>query len=185
MYRHLVGSLKYLTLTRPAIPYYVSVVSRFMQNPKKSHLEAIQKILRYVKESIDHGILYPSSEVLDVYGYCDADYAGDHDTRRSTTIYVFMLGSRAVFWCSKRQPIVLLASTEVEYRAAAMVAQELKVYYDNMLAMRLAEYPVFHARTKHAELHYHFLREKVLRGEIHLDYVKTDDQITYIFTKGL
>ena len=85
MYRGLVGSLIYLTLTRPDVAYALSVVSRFMQNPKKYHLEAIRRILRYIKGTVDHGIMYPSGELFEIHGYCDADYAGDHDTRRSTT----------------------------------------------------------------------------------------------------
>ncbi|KAL6327017.1 hypothetical protein AAG906_013184 [Vitis piasezkii] len=81
------------------------VMSRYMQNPKKPHLEAVRRILRHVKGTIDYGLLYKKGEDCKLVGYCDADYAGDHDTRRSTTGYVFMLGSGAISWCSKRQPI--------------------------------------------------------------------------------
>ena len=81
MYRQLVGSLIYLTLTRPDISFVVGVVSRYMQNPKKSHLEAVRRILRYVKGTIDYGLLYKNGEDCKLVGYCDADYAGDHDTR--------------------------------------------------------------------------------------------------------
>ncbi|KAE8673443.1 Detected protein of unknown function [Hibiscus syriacus] len=85
MYRQLVGSLIYLTLTRPDISYAVGVMSRYMQNPKKPHLDAVRRILRYVKSTIDYGLLYNKGEDYKLVGYCDADYAGDHDTRRSTT----------------------------------------------------------------------------------------------------
>ncbi|KAE8679378.1 hypothetical protein F3Y22_tig00111402pilonHSYRG01323 [Hibiscus syriacus] len=136
-------------------------------------------------------------------GYCDADYAGDHDTRRSTTGYVFKLGSGTISWCSKRQPTVSLSTTEAEYRAAAMAAQEstwliqlmnnlhqpvdyaILLYCDNQSAIRLAENPVFHARTKHVEVHYHFVREKVLQEEIEMRQIKTDEQIADLFTKSL
>ena len=203
MYRQLVGSLIYLTLTQSDITYAVSVISRFMQKPKKLHLEAIKRILRFVKGSIDYGILYRNDRKFEVAGYCDADYAGDLDTRRSTTGYVFNLGSRAVSWCSKRQPTVSLSSTKAEYRASAMATREcvwltqllkdlhqpvdygVKLSCDNQSTIRLAENPVFHARTKHVEVHDHFVREKVLRGEIKLEQVKTDDQIADILTKGL
>ncbi|GKV08051.1 hypothetical protein SLEP1_g19738 [Rubroshorea leprosula] len=87
MYRKLVGSLIYLTLSRPDISFAVGVVNRFMQNPKKSHLEAVRRILKYVKGTLDYGILYKSGTECKVVGYCDADYAGCHDTRRSTTGY--------------------------------------------------------------------------------------------------
>ncbi|KAA0037350.1 Integrase, catalytic core [Cucumis melo var. makuwa] len=129
--------------------------------------------------------------------------AKDHDTRRSTTRYLFKLGYGAVSWCSKRQLTVALSTTEAEYRAAAMAAQEnmwikqlMKdlrqeinhaaiLYYDNLSAICLAENPVFHARTKHVEVHYHFIREKVLQEEIEMKPIKTEDQIADIFTKYL
>ncbi|KAE8669328.1 tir-nbs resistance protein [Hibiscus syriacus] len=170
MYRQLIGSLIYLTLTRPDISYAVGVMSR---------------------------------EDCKLVGYCDADYAGDHDTRRSTTGYVFKLGSGTISWCSKRQPTVSLSTTEAEYRAAAMAAQEstwliqlmnnlhqpvdyaIPLYCDNQSAIRLAENPVFHARTKHVEVHYHFVREKVLQEEIEMRQIKTDEQIADLFTKSL
>ncbi|KAL5549787.1 hypothetical protein UlMin_005018 [Ulmus minor] len=203
MYRQLVGSLIYLTLTRPDISYAVGVMSRYMQNPKKPHLEAVRRILRYVKSTIDYGLLYKKGEDCKLVGYCDADYAGDHDTRRSTTGYVFKLGSGTISWCSKRQPTVSLSTTEAEYRAAAMAAQEstwliqlmndlhqpvdyaVPLYCDNQSAIRLAENPVFHARTKHVEVHYHFIREKVLQEEIEMKQIKTDDQVADLFTKSL
>ncbi|CAL8099446.1 unnamed protein product [Prunus armeniaca] len=203
MYRQLVGSLIYLTLTRPNISYAVGVMSRYMQNPKKSHLDAVRRILRYVKSMIDYGLLYKKGEDCKLVGYCDADYAGDHDTRQSTTGYVFKLGSGTISWCSKRQPTVSLSTTEAEYRAAAMAAQEITwltqlmndlhqlvdysvpLYCDNQSAVRLAENPVFYARTKHVEIHYHFIREKVLQEEIEMRHINTDDQVADLFTKSL
>lgn len=203
MYRQIVGSLIYLTISRPDIAFAVGVVSRFMQKPRKTHLEAVKRILRYVKGTIDWGLFYKNGVQSKVSGYCDADYAGDHDTRRSTTGYVFNLGSGAISWCSKRQPTVSLSTTEAEYRAGAMAAQEcawltqlmkdlnqptedgVPLHCDNISAVRLAENPVFHARTKHVEVHYHFLREKVLKGDIDMKAVRTEDQVADIFTKSL
>ncbi|KAE8670896.1 Detected protein of unknown function [Hibiscus syriacus] len=186
MYRQLVGSLIYLTLTQPDISYAVGVMSRYMQNPKKPHLESFRRILRYVKSTIDYGILYKKGRNCKLVGYCDADYAGDHDTHRSSTGYIFTLGSGTISWCSKRQPTVSLSTTEAEYRAAAMVAQEstwliqlmndlyrpidyaVLLYCEHQSAIRLAENLVFHARTKHVEVYYHFVREKVLQEEIEM-----------------
>jgi len=203
MYRQLVGTLIYLTLTRPDISFAVGVMSRYMQNPKKPHLEAVRRILRYVNRTLDHGIMYKRGGECKLVGYCDADYAGDHDTRRSTTGYIFMLGSGAISWCSKRQPTVSLSTTEAEYRAAAMAAQEstwlmqlledlhqlvkypIPLYCDNLSAIRLAENPVFHARTKHVEVHYHFIKEKVLKEEIELKHVRTKNQAADLLTKSL
>ena len=115
MYRQLVGSLIYLTLTRPYIFYPVGVVSRYMSNPKKPHLDAVTRILRYVKGTMNFGILYKKTNDCLVMGYCDADYVGDCGTRRSTTGYFFSLEFGAISRCSKRQPIVALSSTEAEY----------------------------------------------------------------------
>ena len=174
-----------------------------MQNPKKSHLEAVRRILRYVKSTLGYGIMFKKGGDCRLVGYCDADYAGDHDTRRSTSGYVCLLGSGVISWCSKIQPTVSLSTTEAEYRATTMTAQEITwimqllkelhqptnysvpLYCDNLSAIRLAENPVFHARTKHVEVHYHFIREKVLQGEINLKHVGTDGQVADVFTKGL
>ncbi|XP_047264046.1 secreted RxLR effector protein 161-like [Capsicum annuum] len=95
-----------------------------MHNPKKHHIEAVQRILRYVISTINYGLLYEKGEECELVGYCDSDYGGDHDTRRSTTGFVFMLGAGAISWCSKRQPTVSLSTTEAKYRAAAVAAQE-------------------------------------------------------------
>ncbi|XP_052478501.1 uncharacterized mitochondrial protein AtMg00810-like [Gossypium raimondii] len=115
MYQQLVGSLIYLTLIRPDISFAVGVISRYMQHPKKPYLEVVRRILRYVKNTFGYGIMYKRGRGCKLVGYCDADYAGDHDTRHSTTGYVFMLGSRAISWCSKRQPTMSLSTTEAEY----------------------------------------------------------------------
>ena len=123
--------------------------------------------------------------------------------RRSTNGFMFSLGSAAVTWSSKKQPTVALSSTEAEYRGAATAACEVVwlqkllhdldaqvdnpvvIYCDNMRSIQLARNPVFHARTKHIEVHYHFVREEVLAGEIDLAYVSTHEQIADIFTKAL
>ncbi|XP_062100706.1 uncharacterized mitochondrial protein AtMg00810-like [Humulus lupulus] len=180
MYRQLVGSLIYLRLTQPDISYVVGIASWYMQRPRKPHLEAVRRMLRYVKDEVK------------IVGYCDADYAGDHDTRRSTTGYVFKLGSGAISWCSNRQPTVSLSTTEAEYRASALAAQEITwlmqlmkdlhplkdyvmlFYCDNQSTIRLAENPVFHARTKYVEVHYHFMREKVLQEKLKMHKVKSE-----------
>ena len=203
MYQRMVGSLIYLTLTRLDIAYSVGVVSRYMSNPKKSHLDAVRRIIRYIKGTVNLGILYKKIKDFQMEGYCDADYATDYDTRRSTTGYSFSLGSGVISWCSKRQPTVALSSTEAEYRSATMAAQEstwlkqlmkdlrqpteyqVRIFCDNLSSIRLAENPVFHARTKHIEVHYHYIREKVLEGEIEMVPIKTEEQNADIFTKGL
>ncbi|KAJ9554092.1 hypothetical protein OSB04_018137 [Centaurea solstitialis] len=195
-FRQLVGSLFYLTITRPDLAYSVGVVSQFMDKP-------CEKILRYVKGTLQLGLLYKPNVSLSLHGFTDADWAGDVITRRSTTGYCFSLGSAVVSWCSKKQQTVTLSSTEAEYVAATMATQEciwlkrllkdigVNIDYpvplacDNESTIKLAGNPVFHARTKHIEVHHHFVREKVLNQEIVLQKVKTNDQVADVFTKAL
>ncbi|XP_062104056.1 secreted RxLR effector protein 161-like [Humulus lupulus] len=122
-------------------------------------------MLRYAKDTINYGLLYKNGDEVNIVGYCDVDYASDHNTRPSTTQYVFKLGSGVISWCSKRQPKVSLSTTEVEYRVKIMEAQErtwlmklmkdlhqstdnaVPLYCDNQYAIRLVENQAFHART--------------------------------------
>lgn len=202
-YRTLVGSLIYLTITRPDISFPVGVVSQFMQKPRKPHLDAVKRILRYLKNTMNYGLMYKQSAEVLLSGFTDADWAGDPSSRRSTSGYCFDLGSAVISWCSKKQATIALSSTEAEYNAATLAAQEcvwltrlikdishasmqpVELYCDNMSSIRLASNPVFHARTKHIEVHYHFIREKVLQEEIDLIKVDTNEQLADIFTKAL
>ena len=106
------GSLMYLTATRPNIMHDVSLISRFMEKPKDAHWQAAKIILRYVKGTKRFGILYTASECSDLVGYTDSDWAGSVDDRNSTSGYVFHMGSGAISWASKKQPIVALSTAE-------------------------------------------------------------------------
>jgi hypothetical protein len=203
MYRRIVGSLIYMTITRPDLSYAVGVVSQFMQTPRKPHLDAVRRILRYIKHTLHCGIFYEAKNQLQVHGYTDADWVGNVSDRRSTNGFLFSFGSGAVSWSSKKQPTVALSSTEAEYRGAAIAACEVVwlqkllsdlgllvnapvvIYCDNISSILLANNPVYHARTKHIEVHYHFIREKVLAKKIDLIHVSTEDQVVDIFTKAL
>ena len=123
-FRQLVGSLIYLTITRPEIAYSVGAISQFMQDPKTPHLDAAKRILRYIKGSADYGLLYEKSNDFLLRGFTDADWVGDANDRRSTSGYCFNIGSVVVSWCSKKQSTVALSSTEAEYMAATMATQE-------------------------------------------------------------
>ena len=96
----------------------------WLVEPKRQHLEVILQILGYINSTIDYRIFYKKDMPCKITRYCDANYAGDHDTRRLTIEYIFILGLGVLSWCSKRQPIVSLSSMEMEYRAAVMVAQK-------------------------------------------------------------
>jgi hypothetical protein len=203
MYKRIVGSLIYMTITRPDLSYAVGMVSQFMQTPRKPHLDAVRRILRYIKHTLHCGIFYEAKSQLQVHGYIDADWAGNVSDRRSTSGFLFSFGSGVVSWSSKKQPTVALSNTEAEYRGATIIACEVVwlqkllsdlglsvnahvvIYCDNISSILLANNPVYHARTKHIEVHYHFIREKVLAKEIDLIHVNTEDQVADIFTKAL
>ena len=203
MYRKMVGKLVYLTITRPDLSYAIGLVSQFVQNPRKPHLHAARRILRYVKFTIQYGLYYTIFGSIQLHGYTDADWVGSIQDRRSTSGYAFSIGSAVVSWASKKQPTVALSSTEAEYQGATLAARDavwlkalleeigiksqdpIPIYADNISSIMLANNPVFHARTKHIEVHYHFIREKVLSREIDLEYVAIEDQVANILTKAL
>eukprot|EP00253_Pinus_taeda_P007023 PITA_07023 len=122
LYKSIVGSLMYLTATRPDIMFDVSLISRFMERPKEAHWQAAKRILRYVKGTKSFGILYNVSEHSDLVGYTDSDWAGSVDDRKSTSGYVFHMGSETISWASKKQSIVALSTAEAEYVAATAAA---------------------------------------------------------------
>ncbi len=203
MYRRIVGNLIYMTITRPNLSYAIGVVSQFMQTPQKPHLDAVRRRLRYIKHTLQCGIFYEAKSQLQVHGYTDADQAGNVFNKRSTSGFMFSFGSGVVSWSSKKQPIIALSNTEAKYRGATIAACEVVwlqkllsdlgqlvdahvvIYCDNISSILLANNPVYHARTKHIEVHYHFIREKVLAKEIDLIHVSIEDQVTDIFTKAL
>lgn len=203
LYKQIVGSLMYLTGTRPDIMHAVSLISRYMETPTELHLLAAKRILRYLQGTISFGILYEKGESFGLLGFTDSDYAGDQDDRRSTSGYAFIMGSGAVSWSSKKQQIVTLSTTEAEFVAAAACASQAiwlrrlleelgfhqnsptPVYCDNTSAIKLSKNPVLHGRSKHIDVRYHFLRDLANDGTIDLIYCKSEDQIADIFTKPL
>ncbi len=203
MYRCIVGNLIYMTITRPDLSYAVGVVSQFMQTPRKPHLDTVRRILRYIKHTLQCGIFYEAKSQLQIHKYTDANWATNVSNRRSTSGFMFSFRSGVVSWNNKKQPTVALSSTEAEYKYATITTCEvvwlqkllsnlgqlvdalIVIYCDNISSILLANNPVYHARTKHIEVHYHFIREKVLTKEIDLIHVSTKDQVADIFTKAL
>ena len=123
-FRRLVGSLRYLTATRPDIVYGVGLISRFMDLPRQSHWQAAKRILRYIKGTINEGIFYSSTNKLELIGYTDSDWAGETETRKSTSGYAFHLGAGVFSWSSKKQQVVALSTAEAEYIAATNCATQ-------------------------------------------------------------
>uniref|UniRef100_A0A2N9J9M1 Integrase catalytic domain-containing protein n=1 Tax=Fagus sylvatica TaxID=28930 RepID=A0A2N9J9M1_FAGSY len=175
---------------------------QYMSTPTTIHLAAAKRILRYLRGTLNHGIAF-SPGPIQLSAYTDADWAGDPDDRRSTSGYLVYLGSNPITWSAKKQPTVSRSSTESEYRALAIASAELCwirtllkdlgiylshtpiLWCDNVSALAIASNPVFHARTKHIEVDFHFVRERVLRKDLLVQFVSTVDQLADIFTKSL
>ncbi|KAG6502423.1 hypothetical protein ZIOFF_042316 [Zingiber officinale] len=132
IYKQIIGSLMYLTATRPDIMHAVSLISRYMESPKEIHLQAAKRIFRYLKGTIEYGLFYKKNEKSDLIGFTDSDYAGDLDDRKSTSGYIFMISSAAISWCSKKQPIVTLSTTEAEFVATTVCASQA-IWLKNIL----------------------------------------------------
>uniref|UniRef100_A0A2N9F1H5 Reverse transcriptase Ty1/copia-type domain-containing protein n=1 Tax=Fagus sylvatica TaxID=28930 RepID=A0A2N9F1H5_FAGSY len=202
LYRQLVGSLVYLTVTRPDISYAVHQVSQFMSSLRSTHYAAVLRILRYLKGTLFHGLHFSAQSPLTLRAYSDADWAGDLIDRRSTTSYCFLLGSSLISWRSKKQSVVARSSTKAEYRALVDTTSELlwlrwllqdlgvstssatPIYCDNRSAIQIARNDVFHERTKHIEIDCHLVWHHLLQGSLQLIYVSSHDQLADIFTKS-
>ncbi len=206
-FQQLVGSLLYAAVaTRPDIPFAVATCCRFTSEPTAAHLTAAKRVLRYLRGSADYGLFYQQlddSANVNLIGYSDADWAGDRDTRKSTTGHLFLMANAAVSWLSQRQPVVALSSTEAEYVALSSSAQQAiwlrrlladlgvdmseptSVYEDNQGAICLASNPVAHKKAKHIQIRHHYIRECVADGSIQLHYVPTTEMLADLLTKAL
>lgn len=203
-YRQVVGALAYLMVcTRPDIAYPVSVVSRSLENPTHTDCVRLKRMLRYLQYTPDMGILYKKDYrkgILECYS--DADHGGDLTTGRSTTGVVCIYAGGAVSWLSQRQPSVAISTTEAEIVAASEAAKEgiwlarlmqgmtklaasPVLYVDNEAAVRLAENPEFHRRTKHIRIRHFFVRELVTTGDLKVNRISTEKQLADLFTKPL
>ncbi|KAM1651788.1 hypothetical protein ACFX1X_004522 [Malus domestica] len=201
-FKSLVGSLRYLTCTRPDILYVVGLVSRYMENPTTTHLKTTKRILRYLKGTVNFGLFYSSSDNYKLTGYSDSDWAGDFDDRKSTTGFVFFMRDTAFTWMSKKQRILTLSTCEAKYVATtacichaiwlrnllkelSMSQEEPTEIYVDKSAIALAKNPIFHNRSKHIDTRYHYVRECITRKDVQVEYVKSQDQVIDIFTKPL
>lgn len=203
-YQRLVGRLMYLAHTRPDLAYALSIVSQFMHNPGEQHMNAVMRILRYLKSAPGKGILFTKNvDCQRVDAYSDADWAGAIDDRRSTSGYFTFVGGNLVTWRSKKQNVVARSSAEAEFRGMALgicealwlrlllmdlgylPRQPIRLYCDNKAACDIAHNPVQHDRTKHVEVDRFFIKEKLDEKIVELPKIRSEDQLADILTKAV
>ena len=207
LYQQQIGSLMYLmTATRPDLAFSVSNCARYMSNPSEEHYKALNRIWQYVRTTQNKGLLYNISdeEALSLIGYVDSDWGGDYTTRKSTTGYLFTFGNTPISWSSKLQKSVAISFCEAEYMALKEAAKELiwlktvfneikplnkyntdLLYCDNKSAIDLSKNPEHHARTKHIDIQYHFVRDYIERKIFELRYINTKEQLADALTKAI
>jgi hypothetical protein len=202
VYRLMIGSLLYLCASRPDIMLSVCMCARFQDDPKEVHLRAMKRIMIYLVYTPKFGLWYPKGSTFDLIGYSYDDLAGCKIDRKSTLGTCQFLGRSLVSWASKKQNSVGLSTAEAEYIATGhccaqllWMRQTLRDYgyklskvpllCDNETAIRMADNPVEHSRTKNIVIRYHFLRDHQQRGDIEIAYVSTKEQLADIFTKPL
>ncbi|GJR04935.1 putative ribonuclease H-like domain-containing protein [Tanacetum coccineum] len=201
LYRSMIGSLMYLTASRPGIMFAVCACSRFQVTPKTSHLSAVKRIFRYLKGKPKLGLWYPKVSTFDLESYSDSDYAGANLDRKSTTGGCQFLGRRLISWQCKKQTIVATSTTEAEYVAAASCCGQVlwiqnqmldygfnfmntKIYIDNESTICIVKNPVYHSKTKHIAIRHHFIRDAYEKKLIQVLKIHTDDNVADLLTKA-
>ena len=201
-YRSMIGSLMYLTSSRPDIMFATCMCARYQANPMESHYQAVKRIFRYLKGSMDLGLWYPKDTGFELTAFSDADHAGCKLDRKSTSGTVQFLGDKLVSWSSKKQNCVSTSTAEAEYVAAASCCSQviwmrtqlsdygfslnkIPIYCDSRSAIAISCNPVQHTKTKHIDVRYHFIKDHVEKGTVELYFVSTDFQIADLLTKPL
>ena len=201
-YRHLVGSLVYLAVTRPDISYPVHILSQFVSAPTSVHYSHLLRVLRYLRGTISQRLFFPRSSSLELQAYSDATWASDPSDRRSLSAYCVFLGGSLIAWKTKKQTAVSRSSTEAELRAMAMLTAEViwlrwlledfgvsattstPLLSDSTGAISIARDPVKHELTKHIGVDAHFVRAAVQDQTLALHYVPSELQLADFFTKA-
>ncbi|GKC56159.1 retrovirus-related pol polyprotein from transposon TNT 1-94 [Tanacetum coccineum] len=201
-YHGMIGTLLYLTSSRPDLQFSICMCARYQARPTEKHLNAVKRIFRYLKGTINRGLRYLKDSLIALTEFADADHAGCQDTHRSTSGSMQFLGDTLVSWSSKRQKSVAISSTEAEYIAMSgccaqilwMRSQltdyglgfnKILMYCDNKSAIALCCNNIQHSRSKHIDIRFHFIKEHVENGVIKLYFVNTEYQLADIFTKAL
>jgi len=202
-YRSVVGALQYLTLTCPDLSFAVNKVCQFLHKPTTVHWTTVKRIMRSVKRTLALGLKLRRSSSTLVSAFSDADWAGCVDDRRSTDGFAVFFGPNLVSWSARKQLTVSRSNTEAEYKALANATAEMmwiqrlltelgvphvkaaRLWCDNIGAKYLSANPVFHARTKHIEIDFHFVRERVAQKLLDIRFISTSDQVADGFTKPI
>ena len=206
IYREIVGSLIYaMSNTRPDLAFIVTKLAQYMSKPTKAHLSIAKHTLKYIKGTLDYNLKFCKSEnSLNLIGYSDSDWGGSDD-RKSISGYCFVLNKNGplISWKSRKQATVSLSTCEAEYVAVTSAVRESKflkqlyfdlsncagktinLFVDNQSAINLANNPVYHQRSKHIDIKYHFIRSEVQKNTVKLLYVPSNENIADLFTKSL
>ena len=202
LYQRVVGTIMFAALTtRPDLAFPASVLAQFNSDPRVIHLQAAKRTLRYGIDTAHMVLRYEKEKSVGLQGYTDSDYAGEAEAR-SRGAYVFLLAGATICWKSKKQVTLAKSKTEAEYIEMSDGAQEavwlrrllstlgwkdvqVPVFVDNLSAISLAHNPVMHSRTKHIEVHWHFVRQAITRGEILVQSVRSKEQLADFLTKAV
>ncbi|GJZ03078.1 putative ribonuclease H-like domain-containing protein [Tanacetum coccineum] len=201
LYRSMIGSLMYLTASRPDIMFAVCACARFQVTPKTSHLLAIKRIFRYLKGKPTLGLWYSRDSPFELVAYTDSDYAGATQDRKSTTGGCQFLGNRLISWQCKKQTVVATSTTEAEYVAAASCCGQVlwiqnqlldygynfmntMIHIDNNSTICIIENPVQHSKTKHIEIRHYFIRDCNAKKLIQMVKIDTEHNVADLLTKG-
>ena len=202
-YHEMIGSLMYCaTMTRPDISFAISTLSQYLEAPQSTHMKAIKQIFCYLLRTKKLKLVLGGNDF--VTGFSDADWASQHH-RHSISGFAYFVGLGTVSWSAKKQPIITLSSTEAEYVTLTHAAKDIlwihkllgeltflhslslptTLYCDNQGAIRLSKDAMFHGRTKHIDVHFHFIHQTITSGNIKPIYIPTEDMTADIFTKSL
>lgn len=203
-YASLIGRLLWCAMcTRPDIAYATSVLSKYTKQPRLVHFKAAKRVLRYLKETIDYGLVYTAGKINSLICYSDADWGGDQRKRKSYSGMAIVYSGCLICFKAQQQDVVALSTTEAEYISASRAVQELTwvdrfiselsaprtvknvLLCDNQSAIKLIKNPEFHQRSKHIDIKYHHIRDRYEAGLFDLEFIASEDQLADLFTKAL
>ncbi|KAL0399561.1 UNVERIFIED_CONTAM: Retrovirus-related Pol polyprotein from transposon TNT 1-94 [Sesamum radiatum] len=205
-YASAIGSLMYAQVcTRPDITFAVGILGRYQSNPGLDHWRAAKKVMRYLQGTKDYMLMYRRTENLEVVGYSDSDFAGCVDSRKSTSGYIFMIASGAVSWKSAKQTLIATSTMEAEFvscfeatshgvwlknfisglRIMDSISRPLRIFSNNSAAVFMAKNNKSGSRSKHIDIKYLAIRERVKEGKVVIEHISTELMLADPLTKGM